>query len=166
VTADRSHRDGDDANMDADDATLAALAVELDLADPLPEHLVTIAEDSYVWRNAEAELLELLVDSALEALPLSRAEPLPRVIAFGDGDRGIHFECQHASKGIVLRGALQPSGTHVVVAERVDATDSAESDPFGLFELGPIAPGRVRLIVRSLDGTDLMVTPWFVLESP
>jgi hypothetical protein len=155
--------DGD--ALPAEEPELRALAVELDDSDPVPEALLSMATDLYAWRTAEAELLELLVDSAAEALPVIRSAPVPRVIAFGDGARGIHLECHSSGTTIVLKGAIQPAGEQTIVAERVGGVDTTRSDTFGLFELGPMSPGRIRLIVRSAEGTDLLVTPWFVLDA-
>jgi hypothetical protein len=54
----------------------------------------------------------------------------------------------------------------LVVAERIGGVHSTELDSFGLFELGPLAAGRIRLAVRTADGDDIVLTPWFVLQEP
>jgi hypothetical protein len=159
--SDRSERD----NAPLDDE-LAELVTELDRSDPLPDRLLHMAEGLYAWHNSDAELLELLVDSAVEALPLARSDPHPRVMAFGDDDRGIHFECHCTEGSFTLRGAVQPPGSQLVVAERIGGTQSTELDSFGLFELGPLEGGRIRLAVRTTEGADIVLTPWFVLQEP
>jgi hypothetical protein len=164
MTAERPFTD--DGDLVADDEELRALVVELDDSDPLPEELLTMAAGLYAWRNADGELLELLVDSATQPLPLARSEPMARVIAFGDGARGIHLECHDSGAMIVLKGAVHPAGEHVVIAERIGGADTTRADSFGLFELGPMTAGRIRLIVRTPAGSDVLVTPWFVLEVP
>jgi hypothetical protein len=151
---------------DAVDDELQALVTELDRSDPLPDRLLRMAEGLYAWHNTDAELLELLVDSAAEALPLARSDSHPRVMAFGDDERGIHFECHHSDGTFTLRGAVQPPGSQLVVAERIGGVHSTELDSFGLFELGPLAAGRIRLAVRTADGDDIVLTPWFVLQEP
>ena len=158
-------RPPEDLGEGAADSVIRTVAAELDRSDPPPEAVVAMAVNLYAWRNAEAELLDLLVDSAAQALPLARSEASPaRVMAFGDSTRGIHFECHQADGMITLQGAVQPPGVHSVVAERIGGLDSTSSDSFGLFELGPVHGGRIRLIVRSPAGADPFTTPWFFLE--
>jgi hypothetical protein len=149
----------------AEDRVLARLAVALDETDPVPPRLIDAAIDLYTWRAVDAELLELLVDSAAADVGAVRDGDTSRVIAFGMGDQGVHFECRSTGVGVSLDGAVQPPGVFEVVVERPGESIVTLSDASGVFHVGPVAPGTVRLLVRSRKGSTIMVTPWFVLES-
>ena len=147
---------------------LKALDEALEVEEPLPEHLVRQAEASYTWRTFDAELLELLVDSASDELAVVREQQLQRFMVFGAGERGVHFECSWIpGSGFELAGFVVPAGAYQVRAEqppdeltRSRPTDRASS-------ASPVlAPETTRLTIRTQPGQELMVTPWFVLRDP
>ncbi len=137
----------------------------LTIDEPLPPALVAAAQDLYVWRSVDAELLELLVDSAADELTTVRDERLQRFMAFGSDERGVHFECTLGDDGFVLEGLIVPAGGYVVRADRPNSDLVVESDELGSFRLSRLEAGSTRLTIRAIDGEMLMTTPWFMLQT-
>lgn len=138
-----------------------------DATEPVPAHLVQAAQDCYTWRTVDAELLELLVDSAETELALVRDDDrMQRFMAFGNDERGVHFECVPDAGGRLfeLSGIVVPAGTFVVRVDRPGADIEVTSDDLGSFVVGPLDAGSIRLTIRTDDGDDMMVTPWFMLQ--
>ncbi len=144
--------------------------------EPIPDKLITLAQDCYTWRTVDAELLDLLIDSAETELAVVRDDDcLQRFMAFGDEERGVHFECTALDHGqFQITGMIVPAGTYLVRADRASCDAEMTTDDLGSFSLGPLAVGSIRLTIRSLDsggslgdvagGDPLMVTPWFMLQ--
>ena len=133
----------------------------------MPEHLVRQAEASYTWRTFDAELLELLVDSASDELAVVREQQLQRFMVFGAGERGVHFECSWiAGSGFELAGFVVPAGAYQVRAEQPPDELIVETDGSGQFRITGARAETTRLTIRTQPGAELMVTPWFVLLDP
>lgn len=132
--------------------------------EPLPAALLTTAQDLYVWRAFDAELLELLVDSAHDELATVRDERLQRFMAFGSDERGVHFECTADDDGFTLVGLVVPAGGYVVRADRPNSDIVVETDDLGAFRLTRLDAGSTRLTIRGIEGDSLMTTPWFMLQ--
>jgi hypothetical protein len=133
--------------------------------EPLPPSLVAAAQDLYVWRSVDAELLELLIDSAVGELTTVRDERLQRFMAFGSEERGVHFECTLGDDGFVLEGLVVPAGDYVVRADRPNSDLVVETDDHGSFRLSRLDAGSTRLTIRARSGDMLMTTPWFMLQA-
>ncbi len=157
-----SHTAG--APVPRDRRVLAAFDHVFEVDEPLPDSLVAAAQELYVWRSVDAELLELLVDSAEQQLATVRDERLQRFIAFGNEERGVHFECILEHDGFTLSGLVVPAGEYVVRADRASSDVLSESDDAGSFEIRGLDAGSTRLTIRASDGETLMVTPWFMLQ--
>ena len=161
----RDERANPEHTMRDEEAMLSGLTAHLDDVEPLEDHLIDAAIGAYVWRNVDSELLELLIDSNDTQLQLVRDQEALRVMAFGQGERGIHFECRPLPVGFNLEGAVEPPVRCRIMAQRPSETVIAVSDDAGTFRLGPLPPGTVRLVISDLEGTPLTVTPWFVLDA-
>jgi hypothetical protein len=160
-------RPGDQEPSDRERRVLEALDEALEVEEPLPEHLVRQAEASYTWRTFDAELLELLVDSASDELAVVREQQLQRFMVFGAGERGVHFECSWIpGRGFELAGFVVPAGAYQVRAEQPPDELVVETDGSGQFRLAAARAETTRLTIRAQSGPELMVTPWFVLRDP
>ena len=141
--------------------------------EPIPDELITLAQDCYTWRTVDAELLDLLIDSAETELAVVRDDDrLQRFIAFGDEDRGVHFECVTLEGDVFqITGIMVPAGVYSVRVDRVGEDIEMITDDLGSFSLGPLASGSIRLTIRTIAATEsaeteaVMVTPWFMLQS-
>jgi hypothetical protein len=131
----------------------------------IPDHLVRLAQEFYTWRDVDSEMLELLVDSARDELVLVRSDSLQRFMAFGNNDRGVHFECQRQGSGFSVQGAVVPDGIHEVRAHRTGQDDVVTAtDSLGSFTFDGLDKGSMRFTIRLEDGQTIR-TPWFTLES-
>ena len=65
-----------------DDRLLDLLTRALSQADPVPEHVVEAARASFTWRTIDAELAELVYDSAGEELVGVRSAEATRQVTF------------------------------------------------------------------------------------
>jgi hypothetical protein len=144
---------------------LRALDDAITVDEPLSDALVRRAQELYIWRTFDTELLELLVDSADGELVAMRDDRLQRFMAFGNDERGLHFECLAENGTFVVEGMVVPAGTYTVSAEGEGPDRSVESDELGSFRLTGVGIGPVRLTVRSADGAVTMATPTFTLEA-
>ncbi|WP_340539027.1 hypothetical protein [Nocardioides sp. GXZ039] len=130
------------------------------LADPDPDAAAVTArrraaaQAAFTWRTVDAELAELLHDSALESGAVrSAAATDVRTLSYGAGGLTLELEID----GDVVLGQLV-GGTGSVVLRRADGTEvRAEVDPAGFFRLDTVAPGPVRFVAGPLT------TPWLVL---
>jgi hypothetical protein len=144
---------------------LAAFDEVFEVEEPVPAHLVRLAQEFYTWREIDTEMLELLIDSSRDELLAVRAESLQRFMAFGSGDRGVHFECRQEGTGFVIEGSVVPSGVHEVRAHRTGSQDLiATTDSLGSFRVDGVALGRMRFTVHLAEGQTIQ-TPWFQLEA-
>ena len=67
---------------DPDDRLLAELAAALDAADPVPARVLDAAKESFTWRTIDAELAELVFDSAEQQLAGVRGIDGTRQVTF------------------------------------------------------------------------------------
>ena len=81
---DETQRFRADGPADPGDALLGQLRRVAALVDPVPEALVHAARETLTWRRVDAELAELLSDSALEeaGFALVRGHGEPRAVSF------------------------------------------------------------------------------------
>ncbi len=136
--------------------TLRALgeAFADDLLDPIPERLTTAARQAFGWRLIDAQLAELLFDSASDELVGVRgASTDRRSFRYGAGDAVIRVHLTDASLIVMVEPPLS-------VACRVDTEDGSEEHRTD--ELGEFVVDAPRLPVRlevDLPGGKV-VTPW------
>ena len=131
--------------------------------EPLPEHLIPLAQGLYSWRTLDAELLELLVDSSSSAAITMRDDGGHPFMVFGHGERGVHFEYtrHHGENYFDLMGTVIGAGVCQVRIEQPPEVLVTEANEVGEFQLSGLVPGTARITIRLTDDV-LMVTPWFV----
>ena len=72
---------------DDDEALLSELRRVTNELDPIPEHVLTAAHAAIGWRTIDAELAELIADSAVDVPALLvRGSAQPRQIERGDAE--------------------------------------------------------------------------------
>ncbi len=139
---------------DANQTLLARIGNAFDDLEPIPARLTDAAKAAFGWRRADAELAELLFDSANEELVGVRGSTSDR--------RSFRF----GADDFVLRVHLTPSTLIVMVEPPVSVPcrvttgehgDEHRTDDFGeLVVDAPDLPARVEIDLPS--GT--VVTPW------
>jgi hypothetical protein len=115
------------------------------------------------WRRLDAELAELLSDSALDSdrLAATRSGTTARALSFRSSDLEIDVEIQDAEPGALLLGQLAPPSRATIDVERHDggAAATVTADELGRFRIELTEGGRVRLRVRRESRPDVE-TSW------
>jgi hypothetical protein len=150
-----------------EDALLDELREVVGRADPPPALLASLAEAMLTWRDADAELADLVADS----------RDLAGAVRGGKEELLLRFEA--APFAITLEASPDPSGSYRVVGH-VEPSVSAQveirqavggqgepgpslhCDEWGRFEAYPVAPGLVSLRLTPEGGRPVLTT-WVVL---
>lgn len=136
------------------DDLLAAISDAFDDLPPVPDHLVVAARDALSWRRADAELAELLEDSADRELTGVRGSATERrAFRYAAGDFVVRVHLTEATLIVMVEPPLS-------VACRVtteEGTTEHRTDELGELAVdAPELPMRIELDLPS--GTT--VTPW------
>ncbi len=139
---------------DAPDTLLDRIGKAFDETEPIPPHLSEAARAAFGWRHADAELAELLFDSATDELVGVRGTSSDR--------RSFRF----GADDFVLRVHLTPATLIVMIEPPVSVpcriategtVDDHRTDDFGeLVVAAPELPARVEVDLPS----GVVVTPW------
>jgi hypothetical protein len=146
-----------------DDALMAELAAAVEEEAAVSDRRRAAARAAFTWRTIDAELAELLHDSALDAGAAVRssggAPEGPRTLSFIRGQVTLEIEVTgDALLGEVIDDDASEEPA-VVTLQRPDADDrSVETDASGFFRLDDVAPGPVRFLVARGGWT--LTTPW------
>lgn len=147
---------------DIDATTEAELRALLGRIDPAPPHLRDGARAAFTWRTVDAELAELMRDSAEqeEAALLVRGGHGPRQLSFESPRLGIELEVTATGpRERRLAGQLLPPAPATVTLERPGEDGlSVQADELGRFMLDGLRAGAVRLHV-VLRGAQIAI-PW------
>jgi hypothetical protein len=143
------HPDRDEPLVDE----LRAFFAELD---PVPPLVSETAKASLGWRRLDADLAELLSDSALEEerFALTRSSEAPaRAVTFSAAELTIDIEVQVDDQTRMLLGQLSPPAPATIEIQTTAAARlSAEADRLGRFRVRLPTGGPIRLRVVRADG--------------
>lgn len=135
-------------------------------ADPVPPGSEAAARSSFAWRTMDAELAELVHDSALEDERLAgvRGGTGPRLLTFEVGDITVEVEAKVVGSGRRLVGQVVPAQAGTVEARHRGGTVTVAADDLGCFSVDGIEPGPVSLCWRpATPGGDQVVTDWVII---
>jgi len=134
--------------------------------DPVPPEVTEFAKAALGWRRLDADLAELLADSALEteAVALARGAETRRSLSFGGGELAIEVEIGTSDDTHTLLGQLAPAAVATIEVQDGEAAvlASTESDALGRFKLTFAGNGRFRLRIGRSDGAPVE-TSWFTV---
>jgi len=133
-------------------AELRAFFAEVD---PVPPLVTETAKASLGWRRLDADLAELLSDSALEEEPyaVARGAAPVRAVTFSSGALTIDIEVHVDEESRTLLGQLSPPApARLEIQTTAEAPLSAETDDLGRFRVGLPAGGPIRLRVLGGEG--------------
>lgn len=124
--------------------------------DPVPPLVIETAKASLGWRRLEADLAELLSDSALQEEPfaLARGGGAPaRAVTFSSTGLTIDIEVHVDDPARTLLGQLSPPAPATIEIQTIDdAPLSAQADRLGRFRVRLSTGGPIRLRVLGADG--------------
>lgn len=148
----------DSINAMNDDELLAELRAAVAEADLVTDRQREAARAAFTWRTVDAELAELLHDSALESAAVRGTDDDARTLSFASGPLTLEVEIE----GDTLRGQVVGGAAESVIVQRSISDDHPlEIDPSGFFRLAGVAPGPVRFVVRAGDWT--LTSPWVAI---
>jgi hypothetical protein len=138
--------------------------------DPVPPLVTQAAKAVLGWRRLDADLAELLTDSALDAdsrAAVRGAATAVRSVSFGAGELTIDVEVHVDGTWRTLLGLLTPSSVFRVVVESADGASlaSTESDASGRFRTRIPAGGNIRLSLVPVDAgaASRVETSWITI---
>ena len=148
----------DEFDLMSDDELVGMIAQALASDDPVPERVLEGARAAFTWRTIDAELAELVFDSARELTGV-RSEDTDRQVTFRAP--GVEIEVMVVENGARrLIGQLVPPSEATVELVGADSVYSATTDRLGRFVFDELAPGPVRLVVLGADGARVVQTEW------
>ncbi len=160
----------DQSDQDPDDSLVSDLRAFFARVDPVPALVTQSAKAALGWRRLDADLAELLSDSALESDALAgvRGGGAPvRSVSFGAGELTIDVEIHADGAALVLLGMLTPPSAATLEVQRADddVVATAESDALGRFRMklptgGPI---RLRLLPPAASPASEVHTSWITI---
>ncbi len=138
---------------------LEILGRALEHSDPVPISVTDAGKSAFTWLTIDAELAELVFDSARDELVGVRSETLAeRQLTFQSPTVEIEIMLVGNSRHLV--GQLVPAqGAEVTLITEVASTD-ATTDDLGRFDFTGVEPGRIRLQIRTASGPSI-TTEWF-----
>ena len=149
--------------MTPDDTLLDDLRRVLDLVEGTPSTSTELAKAAITWRSLDAELAELIHDSAIDEhdLVLRGSHDDRRVMSFANAE--IQIDVEFANGQLV--GQIMPPVSAVIELYRDDSQPVATTavDEFGAFVLTDVAPGLLALVCRADDGRWSVRTSWTAL---
>ena len=132
-------------------------------AEGAPASVTEAAKAALTWRRIDAELAELLSDSALDAEPaLARGDAVVRSVSFSAGQTIVELEVHPEGERRTLLGQLSPAAQRPIVVQHADGSESpaALSDELGRFRITLEGSGTVRLRIAD-DAADAAIeTAW------
>jgi hypothetical protein len=155
---------------DPDDPLVTELRTLVAHVDPVPPLVTQVAKAALGWRRLDAELAELLSDSALEseALALARGPGAPvRAVSFSAGELTIDIEIHVDGQQRTVLGQLSPPSSAKVEIQRADddAATVVDSDRLGRFRAQVSAgrPIRVRIVDHDRGAASAIETSWIAI---
>jgi hypothetical protein len=129
------------------------------LDDPVPPLVTQTAKAAIGWRRIDAELAELLADSAVDADSLAFARGAGatlRSASFSAGALTIDVEIHGEGADRRVVGQLSPPARAMIELQTADETAPAttESDKLGRFRIGLPAASSIRLRVATGEDPD------------
>jgi hypothetical protein len=137
----------------SDDELLERLRVVADEADPVPDEVLGAARAALGWRRVDAELLELVDDSLLEAGSGTRDGSGMRLLGFASaaGDCVVELQVKGTTHRSIV-GQIDPPAADAVRLRHAGGVATAGVDDVGRFEFRAVAPGPAALSWTTPEG--------------
>ncbi len=132
-------------------------------ADEVPARVTEAAKAALTWLRVDAELAELLADSALDAEPaLARGDAVVRSVSFSAGETVVELEVHPDGERRTLLGQLSPAAQRTIVIQHAGGGEagSVVSDELGRFRITLETSGTVRLRIVDDEPDSAIETAW------
>jgi hypothetical protein len=140
-----------------DDELLDELREAVAEAERVTDQQREAAQAAFTWRTVDAELAELLHDSALESAAV-RGGDTARTLSFASGPLTLEVEID----GGTVMGQVVGAAAESVLLQRSSADGQPmDVDPSGFFRLDGVTSGPIRFVVQAGDWT--LTSPWVAL---
>lgn len=143
----------------ANQELFAGLSRIADQIDPVPELTYELGRAAFEFRRIDAELVELVLDSAVDRKSLAevRGELNVRLLAFEAADLEVDLQVVRQAGRRSMLGQVVGAVAQVRV-ETAEGVLTAAVDPHGRFQVDDMPAGRIRLQVDA--GGAAYVTSW------
>jgi hypothetical protein len=135
--------------------------------EPVPADLLRAAVGAYTWRTIDADLAELVFDSAVDhdGAALVRGSQQHRLLSFRAGGLTIDVEIAGTGSDRSLIGQLVPPQPAAVEIRQAADTLAVEADELGRFSAGPLRAGPIclRCSTDAQTGGRAVVTDWVTI---
>jgi hypothetical protein len=147
-----------------DEALLARLGRVSDQVDPAPELTYQSAQAAFTLRSIDAELAELVDDSALNADALAgvRGESDLRLLSYQTADVDIELQVTRQHRGHSILGQLAGTMVREIGVETSAGMRTVPVDELGRFTVDDVPRGPFRLRLTGPAGTPV-TTDWTTL---
>jgi hypothetical protein len=125
----------------------AAVARMYTAADPPPPHLLAMASALLSWRDPDAELAALVVDSAVagEAAGIRSGSESPRMLSFALGDVVLDVELVVDDGTVRLVGQVSAPEVAPIQVRHREGTWTGATDELGRFAVSGVPDGPLRI---------------------
>lgn len=147
--------------MTTEEALLVRLGSVFETVDPVPFAAQEAAVQSLSWRDPDAALAELVLDS-LTAPATIRTRPAtgPRLLTFAAGELSIEVEVADLGDSCRLLGQVVPPQPAEVEVRWKGGHVSVVADELGRFSAGPVPRGPISLACSLSNRVHRVVTSW------
>src|SRR5712672_1075791 len=128
----------------SDETILACLRVVAAIREPVPPCVLHAAREAFAWRLIDAELAELVADSACElAYAGTRGGGQPRLVTFEVPGGGTSLELEAGSHGVGIHliGQVVPARSGTAEVQHQGGCVAVSVDEVGRFAAHGICPG-------------------------
>jgi hypothetical protein len=134
----------------SDEMILASLRMAAAVREPVPASVLQAARDAFAWRLIDAELAELVADSAFEMADAgTRGGWEPRLVTFEvPGGTALELEASCQGAGIRLVGQVVPARPGTAEVQHPGGSVAVDVDEVGRFAAQGIRPGPMRVKLR------------------
>jgi hypothetical protein len=142
-----------------DERLLALLGAGLAAADPIPEWVSRGAAESVTWARIDAELAELVFDSAVEDLAGVRSEAGARLLSFRAPEIEVEVTVEEGVRRLIGQ-VVPPQELDIELVGPAIAV-TTRTDPLGRFTFDQVPEGPLSLRCLTVGG--VVQTQWMVL---
>ncbi len=147
-----------------DDPLFRRLRAVAEQADPVPDFVLEAGRAAFLMRRIDAELAELVMDSAVDAgsvLVRGPGDDQVRMLSFETDRVSIDIQVTTAAGARTLLVVVEGASGEVTI-ETAAGTSTATIDAHGRFSVAGVPAGTVRLHLTADDGS-AVTTSWVSL---